>query len=54
MDIVELSRMQFALTAMIHFLFVPLTLGMAFLLAIMESVYVMTGKTIYRDMTQDF
>ena len=52
MDIVELSRMQFALTAMIHFLFVPLTLGMAFLLAIMESVYVMTGKTIYRDMTQ--
>ncbi|MED5493662.1 MAG: cytochrome ubiquinol oxidase subunit I [Pseudomonadota bacterium] len=52
MDIVELSRMQFAMTAMIHFLFVPLTLGMAFLLAIMESVYVMTGKTIYRDMTQ--
>ncbi len=52
MDIVELSRMQFALTAMIHFLFVPLTLGLAFLLAIMESVYVMTGKTIYRDMTQ--
>jgi len=31
MDIVDLSRMQFALTAMIHFLFVPLTLGMAFL-----------------------
>ena len=52
MDIVDLSRMQFALTAMIHFLFVPLTLGMAFLLAIMESVYVMTGKQIYRDMTQ--
>ncbi|WP_341708846.1 cytochrome ubiquinol oxidase subunit I [Halopseudomonas sp.] len=52
MDIVELSRMQFAMTAMIHFLFVPLTLGLAFLLAIMESVYVMTGKTIYRDMTQ--
>ncbi|VZQ75115.1 Cytochrome bd-I ubiquinol oxidase subunit 1 [Escherichia coli] len=35
-DIVELSRLQFALTAMYHFLFVPLTLGMAFLLAIME------------------
>lgn len=32
-DIVELSRLQFALTAMYHFLFVPLTLGMAFLLA---------------------
>ena len=31
LDIVELSRLQFALTAMYHFLFVPLTLGMAFL-----------------------
>ncbi|MFN6969716.1 MAG: cytochrome ubiquinol oxidase subunit I, partial [Rheinheimera sp.] len=30
MDIVELSRLQFAFTAMYHFLFVPLTLGMAF------------------------
>lgn len=51
-DVVELSRLQFALTAMYHFLFVPLTLGMAFLLAIMESVYVMTGKEIYKDMTK--
>lgn len=52
MDVVELSRLQFAATAMYHFLFVPLTLGMTFLLAIMESVYVMTGKEIYRDMTK--
>lgn len=52
MDIVELSRLQFAFTAMYHFLFVPLTLGMTFILAIMESVYVMTGKEIYRDMTK--
>ncbi|WP_159566549.1 cytochrome ubiquinol oxidase subunit I [Budvicia diplopodorum] len=51
-DVVELSRLQFALTAMYHFLFVPLTLGMAFLLAIMESVYVLTGKHIYKDMTK--
>ncbi|WP_407330711.1 cytochrome ubiquinol oxidase subunit I [Enterovibrio sp. 27052020O] len=51
-DIVELSRFQFALTAMYHFLFVPLTLGMAFLLAIMESLYVMTDKQIYKDMTK--
>jgi len=51
-DIVELSRLQFALTAMYHFLFVPLTLGMAFLLAIMETVYVLTGKQIYKDMTK--
>ncbi|PHX45167.1 cytochrome d terminal oxidase subunit 1, partial [Pseudomonas sp. NZIPFR-PS5] len=40
------------MTALYHFLFVPLTLGMTFLLAIMESVYVMTGKPIYKDMTQ--
>lgn len=51
LDIVTLSRLQFALTAMFHFIFVPLTLGLAFLLAIMESVYVMTGKDIWRRMT---
>ncbi|MEQ9509218.1 MAG: cytochrome ubiquinol oxidase subunit I, partial [Alloalcanivorax xenomutans] len=38
--LVELSRAQFALTAMYHFLFVPLTLGLSFMIAIMESVYV--------------
>ncbi|ATF08712.1 cytochrome ubiquinol oxidase subunit I [Candidatus Enterovibrio altilux] len=51
-SIVDLSRFQFALTAMYHFLFVPLTLGMTFLLAIMESLYVMTDKQIYKDMTK--
>src|SRR5579871_5607901 len=50
--VVDLSRLQFALTAMYHFLFVPLTLGLSVLLAIMESVYVMTGRRIWRDMTQ--
>jgi cytochrome d ubiquinol oxidase subunit I len=40
------------MTALYHFLFVPLTLGMTFLLAIMESVYVMTGKQVYKDMTK--
>jgi len=49
---VELSRWQFAATAMYHFLFVPLTLGLAWLLVIMETVFVMTGKEIYRDMTK--
>ncbi|MYM63297.1 cytochrome ubiquinol oxidase subunit I [Pseudomaricurvus sp. HS19] len=49
---VELSRLQFALTAMYHFLFVPLTLGMSFILAIMESAYVLTDKVIYRDMVK--
>ncbi len=49
--VVELSRMQFALTALYHFLFVPLTLGMTFILAAMETVYVITSKKIYKDMT---
>ncbi|QGM46822.1 cytochrome ubiquinol oxidase subunit I [Methylocystis heyeri] len=49
LDIVTLSRLQFALTALYHFLFVPLTLGLAWILAIMESVYVMTGRTVWRD-----
>jgi len=48
----QLARLQFAITASYHFLFVPLTLGLSLLLAIMESVYVMTGKTIYKDMTR--
>jgi cytochrome bd ubiquinol oxidase subunit I len=52
MDIVELSRLQFAATALYHFLFVPLTLGLSILLGIMETVYVMTGRTIWRDLTK--
>jgi len=51
MDVVLLSRLQFAMTAMYHFLFVPLTLGLSLLMAIMESVYVMTGREIWRRMT---
>jgi len=51
-DMIELSRLQFATTALYHFLFVPLTLGLSWILVIMETVYVMTGKEIYRDMTQ--
>ena len=52
LDVVELSRLQFGLTAMYHFLFVPLTLGLALLLGIMESVYVMTGKEVWRQATK--
>ncbi|PWY54410.1 cytochrome bd-I ubiquinol oxidase subunit CydA [Legionella qingyii] len=51
-DVVDLSRLQFALTALYHFLFVPLTLGFSVLLAIMETVYVMTGKEIWRQMVK--
>ncbi len=49
---IDLSRWQFAATAMYHFIFVPLTLGISWILFIMESVYVMTGNEIYRDMTK--
>ena len=51
-NVVDLSRLQFAITAMYHFIFVPLTIGMTWLLVIMESVYVVTGKEIYKDMTK--
>lgn len=50
--IVELSRLQFATTVMFHFLFVPLTIGLSILVAIMETVYVMTNRPIWRQMTK--
>lgn len=50
--VVDLSRFQFALTALYHFMFVPLTLGLTFMLAAMETVYVVTGRQIYKDMAQ--
>lgn len=50
--LVDISRLQFAVTALYHFLFVPLTLGMVWMLVIMESMYVMTGKQIWKDMTR--
>lgn len=51
-SLVDLSRLQFAITALYHFLFVPLTLGLSFILAIMESAFVMTGKQVYQDMVK--
>jgi cytochrome d ubiquinol oxidase subunit I len=52
LDPTDLARLQFAMTALYHFLFVPLTLGLSFLLAVMESAFVMTGREIWRDMTK--
>ena len=52
LDVVDLSRLQFALTALYHFIFVPLTLGLSFILVIMETIYVATGKEVYKDMTK--
>ncbi len=52
MDIVALSRWQFALTTVYHFFFVPLTLGLGWLVAILESKYVRTGDQIYKKLTK--
>lgn len=52
LDVVELSRLQFAVTALYHFLFVPLTIGLSMLMVIMEATYVMTRKKIWQDMTK--
>ncbi|WP_111748433.1 cytochrome ubiquinol oxidase subunit I [Salinisphaera orenii] len=48
--VVDLSRIQFAATVLYHYLFVPLTLGLSFLLAAMETIYVISGRDIYRRM----
>lgn len=51
-ELVDWSRAQFALTALYHFLFVPLTLGLSFLVAIMETIYVKTGDEKWRKITK--
>jgi len=52
MDVLMLSRLQFAAATFFHFLFVPLTLGLSVMLAIMETRYVRTGDEIYLKMTK--
>lgn len=52
LSLVNWSRAQFALTAMYHWIFVPLTLGLAFMIAFMESIYVKTGKDEWKRMTK--
>ncbi len=52
MDTVALSRLQFAVTSMFHFIFVPLTLGLSILTAYMETKYVRTGDDVYLRMTK--
>ena len=51
-ETVDLSRLQFGVTALYHFLFVPLTLGLSMILVIMEATYVMTGREIWKSMTR--
>jgi cytochrome d ubiquinol oxidase subunit I len=50
--LVDLSRSQFALTALYHWLFVPLTLGLSFIIAIMESIYVKTNNPEWKKLTK--
>jgi cytochrome d ubiquinol oxidase subunit I len=52
MDPVVLARLQFAITTIYHFFFVPLTLGLSVLVAIMETIYVRTGKETYKEMAK--
>ena len=52
MEALFLSRMQFAVATLFHFLFVPLTLGLSFLLAIMETLYLKTGDEEYKRMAK--
>lgn len=52
MDVLILARWQFALTAIFHFFFVPLTLGLSLLIAIMETIYVKTNNELYKRMAK--
>jgi cytochrome d ubiquinol oxidase subunit I len=52
MDVLTLSQLQFAATTVYHFFFVPLTLGLSVLVAIMETLYVTSGDETYRRMTK--
>lgn len=50
MDVLDLARIQYAITTIFHFFFVPISIGMIFLVAIMETLYVVKKQKIYLDM----
>ena len=52
MDVLLLARIQFAITIIYHFFFVPLTLGLSLVVAILETIYVSSGKEIYKQLTK--
>ncbi|MEC0242114.1 cytochrome ubiquinol oxidase subunit I [Paenibacillus dokdonensis] len=52
MDVVMLSRIQYAATTIFHFFFVPVSIGLALLIAIMETMYVVKGKEEYKEMAK--
>ena len=51
-SMLEWARAQFAMTALFHFFFVPFTLGMSFIVAFFETIYVKTGKAEWKEITQ--
>jgi len=52
MDLLMLSRLQFAIVTVYHFCFVPLTLGLSVMVALMETIYVITNQEVYKQMTK--
>ncbi len=52
MDITSLARFQFGMTTVFHFFFVPMSIGLAFAVAIMETMYVVKKDKIYKDMAK--
>ena len=52
MDVVVLSRIQFAITAGFHFLFPPLTIGMAWIIFVMQTLYLRTKDELYAQMSR--
>ena len=54
MDVITLSRLQFAITTIYHFLFVPLSLGLSIFVAIMQTMYLKTDKVVYQQLAKFF
>ncbi|MDO4756555.1 MAG: cytochrome ubiquinol oxidase subunit I, partial [Parabacteroides sp.] len=52
LSLTDASRLQFAMTAMFHWIFVPLTLGLGFIIAFMETIYVKTGDEFWKKATK--
>src|SRR5690625_3859559 len=52
MEVLELARIQFASTTIFHYFFVPVSVGLAFLIAIMQTIYTVTGNEEYKKMTK--
>ncbi len=54
MDVLVLARVQFALTIMFHYLYVPFSIGLGLMLVLMEGTYLVTGNKLYERMTRFF